>query len=153
MLNHTHALRKANSWCQKQVTNSFQNKEYMQPMRRHIMHLSAPTIFLLSWDGCWKTFSFSPLLPMCSHQVPNELPLSFPSFQHLPQNIPSSTSLPSHTFGKCCPPFTHTRVACAIGPRVNPLQNKETQYMTLFCKVYPIFEELNMKGSHSWIEW
>jgi hypothetical protein len=55
----------------------------------------------LNWGGCQKTFSFSPLLPMCSHQVPNELPLSFPSFQHVPQHIPSSTSLPSHMFWQC----------------------------------------------------
>ncbi len=94
MLNQTHALIKGNSWCQKHMTDSFQNKEYMHAMRRPIMHLSAPTIFLLSSGVCQKTFSISPLLPICSHKVPNELPLSFTSFQHLPQHIPSSTSLP-----------------------------------------------------------
>jgi hypothetical protein len=39
-------------------------------------------------------------------------------------------------FGKCCPLFTYGRVACAIGPSVKQLQNKETQHKALFCKVY-----------------
>jgi hypothetical protein len=45
-------------------------------------------------------------------------------------------------------------VACAIGPSVNPLQNKETQHLNIVLQsIYPFFEQPNMKWNHTWIEW
>jgi len=47
-----------------------------------------------------------------------------------------------------------TSVACAIGPSVNPLQNKETQHVNIGLQcMYWFFEQPNMKGNHAWIEW
>jgi len=41
-------------------------------------------------------------------------------------------------------------VACAVGPSVNPLQNRETQHVNIVLQcMYQFFEELNMKGSHA----
>jgi hypothetical protein len=47
-----------------------------------------------------------------------------------------------------------TSVACAIGTSVNPLQNREIQYVNnvLQC-MYQFFEQPNMKGNHASIEW
>jgi hypothetical protein len=42
--------------------------------------------------------------------------------------------------------FNATTVACAIGPSVNPLQNKETQHLNIVLQsIYPFFEQPNMK--------
>jgi hypothetical protein len=55
----------------------------------------------------------------------------------------------------CCakhtstPTSSHTSVACAIGPSVNPLQNRETQHVnTVLQCMYQFFEQPNMKGNH-----
>ncbi len=46
-----------------------------------------------------------------------------------------------------------TSVACAIGPSVNPLQNRATQHVNIvFQCMYQFFEQPNMKGNHAWIE-
>jgi hypothetical protein len=43
-----------------------------------------------------------------------------------------------------------TSVACAIGPSVNPLQNRETQHVNIVLQcLYPFFEQPNMKGNHA----
>jgi hypothetical protein len=45
-------------------------------------------------------------------------------------------------------------VACADGPTMNPLQNKEIEYMNIDLEcMHQFFEKLNMKGNHPWIEW
>jgi hypothetical protein len=45
-------------------------------------------------------------------------------------------------------------VACAVGPSVNPLQNRETQHVNVVLQcMYLFFEQPNRKGIHSWIEW
>jgi hypothetical protein len=45
-------------------------------------------------------------------------------------------------------------VACAIGPSVNPYQNRETQHVNIVLQgMYWFFEQPNMKGNHAWIEW
>jgi hypothetical protein len=47
-----------------------------------------------------------------------------------------------------------TSVACAIGPSVNPLQNRETQHVNIVLQyMYQFFEQPNMKGNHAWIDW
>jgi hypothetical protein len=50
--------------------------------------------------------------------------------------------------------MVHTSVACALGPSVKPLQNREAQHVNivLHC-MYQFFEQPNMKGNHAWIEW
>jgi hypothetical protein len=96
------------------------------------------------------TFSFSPLLPMCSHQVPNELQLSFPSFQHLPQHIPSSTSLPSQMFWQVLSSFHPYYSGLCHWPKCEPIANYgNSTYYIVLQGIYLIFEELNLKGSHS----
>ncbi len=47
--------------------------------------------------------------------------------------------------------MTTIGVAYAIGPSVNPLQNKETQHVNivLLC-LYQFFEQPNMKENHAW---
>jgi hypothetical protein len=41
-------------------------------------------------------------------------------------------------------------VACVVGPSVNPLQNRETQHVTIALQcLYQIFEQPNMKGNHA----
>jgi hypothetical protein len=43
-----------------------------------------------------------------------------------------------------------TTVACAIGPSVNPLQNKEIQHVNIVLQcMYQFFEQANMKGNHA----
>jgi len=38
-------------------------------------------------------------------------------------------------------------VACAVGPSVNPLQNRETQHVNIVLQcMYPFSEEPHMKG-------
>jgi hypothetical protein len=50
--------------------------------------------------------------------------------------------------------FNATSVACAIGPSVNPLQNKENQHVNIVLQcLYPFFEQPNTKRTHTWIEW
>ncbi len=46
--------------------------------------------------------------------------------------------------------FFYASVAWAVGPSVNPLQNRETQHVkiVLWC-MYPFFWP-NMKGNHAW---
>jgi hypothetical protein len=47
-----------------------------------------------------------------------------------------------------------TSVACAVGPSVNPLQNRETQHVNIVLQcMCQFFEQPNMKGNHAWIEW
>jgi hypothetical protein len=47
-----------------------------------------------------------------------------------------------------------TNVPYAIGPGVNPLQNRETQHVNIVLQcMYQTFEQPNMKGNHAWIEW
>jgi hypothetical protein len=47
-----------------------------------------------------------------------------------------------------------TSVACAIGPSVNPLQNRETQHVNIVLQcMYPFFEQPNMKGKSSCLNW
>ncbi len=44
-------------------------------------------------------------------------------------------------------------MACAIGPSVNPLQNKETQHVNIVLQcMYRFFEQRNMKWAleHIW---
>jgi hypothetical protein len=59
-----------------------------------------------------------------------------------------------HLYWKINSQFNMTSMACAIGPIVNPLQNRETQHVNivLHC-MYWSFEHPNMKGNHAWIEW
>jgi tRNA uridine 5-carbamoylmethylation protein Kti12 len=47
-------------------------------------------------------------------------------------------------------PIITTSVACALGPSVNPLQNRETQHVNnvLQC-MYRFFEQPNMKRNHA----
>jgi len=41
-------------------------------------------------------------------------------------------------------------VACAIGPSVNPLQNKKTQHVNIVLqRMHQFFEQPNMKGNHA----
>jgi hypothetical protein len=41
-------------------------------------------------------------------------------------------------------------MACAIGPSVNPLQNRETQDVNIVLqRMYQFFEQPNMKGNHA----
>jgi hypothetical protein len=41
-------------------------------------------------------------------------------------------------------------VACAIGPCVSPLQNRETQHVKIVLQwMYLIFEQPNMKRNHA----
>jgi hypothetical protein len=50
--------------------------------------------------------------------------------------------------------FIYTSVACAVGPSVNPLQNRETQHVNIILQcTYWFFEQSNMKGNHAWIKW
>jgi len=46
--------------------------------------------------------------------------------------------------------IVNTSVACAVGPSVNPLQNRETPHVSIVlqCK-YQFFEQPNMKGNHA----
>ncbi len=47
-----------------------------------------------------------------------------------------------------------TSVACAVGPSVNPLQNTKTQHVNIVLQCTDqFFEQPNIKGNHSWIEW
>ncbi len=47
-----------------------------------------------------------------------------------------------------------TGVACAIGPSVNQLQNRENQHVNIVLQcMYWFFEQPIMKGNHAWIEW
>jgi hypothetical protein len=46
--------------------------------------------------------------------------------------------------------FMFTSMACAIGPSVNPLQNRETQDVNIVLQcMYRYFEQPNMKGNHA----
>ncbi len=46
--------------------------------------------------------------------------------------------------------FIYTSVACAVGPSVNPLQNRETQHANIVLQcMYRVFEQPNMKGFHA----
>jgi hypothetical protein len=41
-------------------------------------------------------------------------------------------------------------MACAVGPSVNPLQNRETQHVNIVLQhMYGFFEQPNMKGNHA----
>jgi hypothetical protein len=43
-----------------------------------------------------------------------------------------------------------TSVACAIGPSVNPLQNREIQHVIIVLQcMYRFFEQPNMKENHA----
>ncbi len=43
-----------------------------------------------------------------------------------------------------------TSVASAIGPSVNPLQNRETQYVNIVLQcMYWFFEQPHMEGNHA----
>jgi hypothetical protein len=58
-----------------------------------------PIIFLLSWGGVLEEFFIFPFAPNVFPSGSQWTPiLSSPSFQHVPQHILSSTSLPSHMF-------------------------------------------------------
>jgi hypothetical protein len=47
-----------------------------------------------------------------------------------------------------------TSVAYDVGPSVNPLQNKETQHVNIVLQcIYQFFDQPNMKGNYTWIEW
>jgi hypothetical protein len=46
--------------------------------------------------------------------------------------------------------ITRTSVACAIGPSVSPLQNRETQHVNIVLQwMYRFFEQPNMKQNHA----
>jgi hypothetical protein len=46
--------------------------------------------------------------------------------------------------------FIYINVACADGPSVNPLQNREIQHVNIVLQsMYPYFEQPNMKGNHA----
>jgi hypothetical protein len=46
--------------------------------------------------------------------------------------------------------FFFTSVACAVGPSMNPLQNRETQHVNIVLQcMYRFFEQPNMKGNHA----
>ncbi len=48
------------------------------------------------------------------------------------------------------PPIVTTSVACAVGPSVNPLQNRETQDVKIVLQCIDLFfEQRNMKGNHA----
>jgi hypothetical protein len=47
-----------------------------------------------------------------------------------------------------CSFIHHNSVACAVGPSVNPLQNRETQHVNIVLQcMYQFFEQPNMKGN------
>ncbi len=49
---------------------------------------------------------------------------------------------------KPCPLFIihHNSVACAVGPSVNPLQNRETQHVNIVLQcMYQFFEQKSLK--------
>ncbi len=46
--------------------------------------------------------------------------------------------------------LAYTSVACAVGPSVNPLHNRETQHVNIGLQcMYRSFEQPNMKGNHA----
>ncbi len=59
------------------VTNSFGNRNFMQPMERFSMQSKCPNfLFLKFWVGGKDFFFFIfPVFPTCSFQVPNGFPI------------------------------------------------------------------------------
>jgi hypothetical protein len=48
------------------------------------------------------------------------------------------------------PTLISTSLACAVGPSVNSLQNRETQHVNIVLQcMYRYFEQPNMKGHHA----
>jgi hypothetical protein len=78
-----------------------------------------------------------------------------PQYVHTWANSAGYTSINRSTnFSVTYTSVVYTNVVCAIGPSVNPLQNRETQPVNIILQcMYWIFEQPNMKGNHSWIEW
>jgi len=70
------------------MTNNFENKSFMQSMRRHSMHL----VFFCLAEGRGRLFLFFPLFPnvfsSCSHGVPKVLKLFPTTFPIAPQLYP-----------------------------------------------------------------
>jgi len=75
------------------VTNSFGNRNFMQPMGRPSMHSKCLDLFLLSWgvggwavEGGWRggggVFSF------CSQPVPFKFPMGFQYIPWVPNMFP-----------------------------------------------------------------
>jgi len=99
------------------VTNSFGNRNFMQPMGRLSMHSKClDFIFLFKFwlvggGGGRGIFSYFPLFPKCSHQVPN-------GFHQVPNGFPR--------FLMCSP-----RVL-PIAPRFNPIYWMHVQGNSLF---------------------
>jgi len=75
------------------VKNNFENRNFMQSMRRLNMHLGRHTFslmgFFLGGQWGWGGGGFFFLLPMYFHQVPNGFPKCSPkTFQIAPQFYP-----------------------------------------------------------------
>ncbi len=69
--------------------------------------------------------------------------------------LPSKTIVINETFSHKLPKLfiILPSVACVIGPSVNPLQNRETQYVNIVLQcMYWFSKQPNMKGSHAWID-
>jgi len=89
-------LEMAISWCQKWVTNNFQNTNYMQPMKRCNMCSQGALVFSFEFREGGKAreeiFHFFSLFPKCFDYVPikfsicaqvlNVLPNMFPIAPH-----------------------------------------------------------------------
>jgi hypothetical protein len=60
------------------VTNSFGNRNFMQPMGRLSMHSKCLDFIFLSFKGGGRIFFNFPLFPTCSLQVPIRFPMCSP---------------------------------------------------------------------------
>jgi hypothetical protein len=114
------------------------------PLDKHRIPRQNIWIYQSSWTICSWTCLVHPFSSSASivHTFRNPTKVMY--------SQPLNPSASLWSFESYIPPS----VPCAVGPSVNPLQNRETQYVNIVLQcMYRFFEQLNMKGNHVWIEW
>jgi len=90
---------------------------------------------------CWQT------MPSNANQVPSH-ELQQGTLYSPIRTHQSNPGIKVHT--KINLLIDQTSVACAVGPGVNPLQNRETQHVNIVLQcMCRFFEQPNMKGIHA----
>jgi hypothetical protein len=105
------------------VTNCFENRNFMQPMRRPKACTQGALLSL------GKFFFIFPWFPMCSQYVPLRFPLCF----HQVPQVSNEFSIAPHfhrtCFGKCCPLFIYVG-----GPKKKT--KKLRRYGGMHCNIF-----------------
>ncbi len=142
-------------WISNSVISQMWKKKPLEPFLKLLL-LSKFTIYwTFNEEINQYSRTFAPQVQAPWNQVDD--PLLLKSFPKRPRMRSEASQFNgSHKYKTNKIPLLHrwTSVACAVGPSVSPLQNKETQHVNIVLQcMYQFFKQPNMKGNHVCIEW